>query len=193
LTTDTTGPVWNGFRIEGFVKHSETGAAVAGAGDVNGDDLDDVVVGAPAVYSYGQRGHAYVILGKRDLQPVELETLDSEGFSVGGGFVGDDLGDHVDAAGDINNDGYDDVLIGSYYGRGENPSGALWVVFGSADPRPVKVRLLGTAGFRVAGNRVGGEPFQGAGPGDLDSDGCDDFVVASHWKNSYVMRGCAPQ
>lgn len=190
LTVDTMGPVWNGFRIDGHIKHSETGAAVSGTGDVNGDGMDDVVVGAPAVYSYGQRGRAYVIFGKRDLQPVELDTIDSEGFTIGGGFVGDDLGDHVDAAGDINNDGFHDVLIGSYFGRGEDPSGALWVVFGSADSRPVKVRQLGTAGFKVAGKRIGGEPFQGSGPGDLDGDGCDDFVVASHWKNSYAMLGC---
>ncbi len=113
-----------GFRMDGALPGDQTGLAVAAAGDVNGDGLADMIIGAPdSSNAAGGNGSAYVIYGQAGTRsgPVALAWLaEAEGFRIlggapGGGAIGegDRAGTSVSAAGDVNGDGFGDVLVGA--------------------------------------------------------------------------------
>jgi FG-GAP-like repeat/FG-GAP repeat len=147
---------------------AQFGATVAPAGDVNGDGYDDVVVGAP---HWGdadgpREGRGYVYLGSADglrRPPWHVDPVDKRAR----------FGANLSPAGDVDGDGYDDVVFGvGYPGRG------IYVYFGSADgltrpPLTRTVRGMNRMGF---GTGV-------AGVGDLDGDGYDDIVVGAYEAN----------
>jgi hypothetical protein len=104
------------FSIRGAVAGDESGKSVASAGDVNGDGFDDVIVGA-WVFDAGGTNHgaAYVIFGKASgFGTVDLADLgSSDGFAILGAADNDYAGVSVASAGDMNGDGYDDVIVGA--------------------------------------------------------------------------------
>ena len=126
-----------GFVINGVDVNDNSGFSVSAAGDVNGDGLDDVIIGAYLADPNGNStsGSSYVVFGTESTDAIELSTLEIEG---GGGFVingvdGNDFsGYSVSGAGDINGDGLDDVIIGAYQADPNgNNSGSSYVVFGT--------------------------------------------------------------
>ena len=172
-------------RLDGDVSEF-AGCSVAGVGDINGDGIDDLAIGARAALVDGefQAGVAYVVFG-RDASggnpfpaTIELRNLDgTDGFRVEGFGRFHLAGDAVAPAGDLNNDGFDDVAIGA--------PGALsaFVVFGrdtsASGPFPA-VRSLstldGTDGVRFVGDR--GRPGSTlAALGDINGDGTDDLAI----------------
>jgi hypothetical protein len=114
--------------LEIDVTNAYFGSSVSGAGDVNGDGYSDVIVGAP-YYSNGQNheGKAFVFHGS----PTGVKTTSS--FSVEGEQIGVYLGGSVSGAGDVNGDGYSDVLVGiPYYDNGQYAiAGAMNVLYGN--------------------------------------------------------------
>ena len=105
-------------------------------GDINGDGVDDVIIGAYHATPNGNdhAGSSYVVFGQtssfNDILP--LSALDGQnGFRIDGVEAFDLSGSSVRAAGDINGDGVDDVIIGAYRAdpNGRN-SGSSYVVFG---------------------------------------------------------------
>jgi hypothetical protein len=105
------------------------GSAVASAGDVNNDGYDDVIIGA--VFFDGglgyQTGRAFVYLGTTE----GLSTTVS--WTADGDQAGCHFGQDVSTAGDVNNDGYSDVIVGArYYDSPESNEGAAFVYYGSA-------------------------------------------------------------
>src|SRR4051794_25233392 len=162
-----------GFRIDGPGRAAHAGFAVAGAGDVNGDGLDDMIVGAAGGGIVDFRaGEAYVVYGKHDRAAVDLAHLGASGFRMAGS-QGGQLGFAVDGAGDINGDGLDDVIVGDPNGG----TGHAYVVFGTRVPADVNVDALGTQGFAIA-IEDGDVGFSVAGVGDMNEDGRDDVAVA---------------
>jgi len=127
----------NGFAMNGFDPGGGAGAAVSGAGDVNGDGIDDVVVGAQEASPNGllQAGQSYVVFGSDKGFPAQvlLSALDgTNGFTLNGGSAGDYSGISVSSAGDVNADGIGDVMVGA---PGASPDGLIYagqtyVVFG---------------------------------------------------------------
>jgi FG-GAP repeat/FlgD Ig-like domain len=162
----STTPFW---RAESDQTCAWFGHSVSTAGDVNGDGYDDVIVGA-----YGYRivnfddGRAYVYLGSPSgLSTTPAWTVDSDQTHAA-------LGYSVSTAGDVNGDGFDDVVVGApFYDNGESNEGRAFVYLGSSaglSPTPAWVAESnqGTAGFGIA-----------VSAGDVNGDGYSDVTVGA--------------
>jgi hypothetical protein len=177
-----------------FYDTPHAGFVVSGAGDINGDGFEDFVVGAPYAFNFGvsytTSGSVYVVFGTDTGLPatLDLATLDgSDGFKLLGSFLDDEAGFSADSLGDVNGDGFDDLIVGSPgYGL---DSGAAYVVFGSAAGFAASQALdaitSGTGGFRILGQYAGDQfGVSVAGLGDMNGDGIADFIVGtSHADN----------
>lgn len=180
LAVDTTSASDASFQIAGEARGDGTGYAVGPAGDVNGDGFGDVIVGAPKSYSCC-RGKAVVVFGKADADDVSIAELGDSGFKIAASQDHDFFGFAVAGIGDTNGDGLDDVAVGvpglEYAGRG---AGGVFVLYGKASSRTIRVGRLGRSGFLVVGRR---EPdWTGsdvAGPGDMNGDGRSDLMVSA--------------
>ena len=189
----------NGTRFAGDnVLGEQSGFAVDGGGDFNGDGLDDVIVGAFQADPGGlaDAGEAYVLFGQMGPAGAVVNsqtTLDgADGFQINGITAGDMAGRGVSNAGDVNGDGVDDLLIGAPQGDGAGPnSGEAYVLFGQTTPGAAAVNLAdldGTDGFRIdgpfdvtyGGGRAG---LSVADAGDVNGDGFDDIVVGAYLTN----------
>jgi hypothetical protein len=171
-----------GFRIDGVAKSDQAGRAVAGAGDVNGDGRDDVVVGAWAAASRGRfnSGSAYVVFGSSSTAAIDLNELGPRGFRVDGPAVDAFAGKSVGGAGDFNGDGRGDVVVTALRPATTDaiPPGVAYVVFGTGSSAPVDLAALRARGVRIDGaapenwlkNTV-------AGAGDVNGDGHGDVVL----------------
>ena len=145
----------SGFRLDGVTDSDESGRSVSAAGDVNGDGIDDLLIGAPfADPNGGNSGTSYVVFGSSAAfaSAIDLSSLNgSSGFRLDGVTSNDRSGFSVSAAGDVNGDGIDDLLIGARFAdpNGGN-SGTSYVVFGAKDIAdsfcvPVKTQTGGVA------------------------------------------------
>lgn len=121
-----------GIELEGAAEGDATGRSVDGAGDVNGDGFDDVIVGAPWTDHYGREdsGSAYIVFGGTDRQRIDLASLHGLGVRIDGAKHGDEAGTGVAGVGDINGDGFDDVLIGAQQMYAPPSKGVAYVVYG---------------------------------------------------------------
>ena len=105
----------NGFRIEGDSEHDAVGRSVSSIGDMNGDGVGDFIVGAMREGDSFE-GAAYVVMGKTTgwAETLDLSSLDGgNGFKLEGGGTADYAGFCVSSAGDVNGDGFDDVIVGT--------------------------------------------------------------------------------
>ncbi|UCF34760.1 MAG: FG-GAP repeat protein [Phycisphaerales bacterium] len=174
----------NGCVLNGYA-NDFSGYSVTSAGDVNNDGIDDVIIGAPYASPHGQNnaGRSYVVFGSPSAWPeyLNLYTLDgTNGFVLNGVHAYDWSGYSVSSAGDVNNDGIDDVIIGAPYA---DPSGCSYVVFGRSDPWPTEVELSalnGFGGFVLNGVDVGGRlGYSVSSAGDVNNDGIDDVTIGA--------------
>ncbi len=171
---------------------SSFGQSVASAGDVNGDGYADVIVGAPG-YDAGQgylEGAAFVFLGgsggiASGNESTAAARLESNQASA-------HLGQSVASAGDVNGDGYSDVIVGAvYYDDGQTDEGAAFVFLGGASG--IANGNPGTAAAVLEANQT--SAFFGgavASAGDVNGDGYSDVIVgASSYDNGQADEGAA--
>jgi len=174
-----------GFRIDGIDVQDYSGRSVSGAGDVNGDGLADLIVGAFVADPGGDSsaGESYVVFGKPSNTVVDLANLGSGGFRIDGIDAGDNSGRSVSGAGDVNGDGLADLIVGAYGADpfGDSAAGESYVVFGKSDSTPVDLVNLGGGGFRIDG--IDADDFSGrsvSGAGDVNGDGLADLIVGAY-------------
>ncbi|MFC7499783.1 hypothetical protein ACFQRC_11195 [Enterovirga sp. GCM10030262] len=176
-------PSFAGFIMQGQRAGGRAGYSVAGAGDVNGDGFDDLIVGEPFDgFGAFDPGNAYIVYGKaRGFEPIDLVNIQPEdGFVLTGASVASRLGLSVSAAGDVDGDGFDDVIVGatnSYYAS--TTPGEAYVVFGAA-PTDSVTRIGTRVGQTIRGG-LGDDMLDGRDGADFlfGADGDDELIGGS--------------
>ena len=207
---DSSGDIWlgtigspgglAGFRFVGQ-DYEIAGASVTAAGDVNGDGFVDLIVGALHHYdqSNGLVGGAYLVFGGQDFSAfvnggaIDLGSVGQAGGPLGFRFVGEKDHDHVgisvSSAGDVNGDGFADLVVGAYgVETGGEHSGSVYIVFGGQDFSALATDGavgLGSVGQGLGGFELVGAPYDEAGfavasAGDVNGDGIADIVVSAY-------------
>jgi hypothetical protein len=175
-----TMPAWT---AEGNRPSAYFGLAVGSAGDVNGDGYSDIVVGAPSYDNdQTQEGRAFVYYGS----PSGLSTAPA--WTAEGNQAQASFGYSVASAGDVNGDGYADVIIGaSGYGNGATQEGRALLYLGSA------TGLAATPSWTAEGNQdFDGFGVSAASAGDVNGDGFDDAIVGAYrFTNGVIDEGRA--
>ncbi len=186
----------NGFVVQGFdtpERNFGLGENVGGGGDVNGDGLDDVVLGARIFYSEGslRGGQSYVVFGPGEQltgSSINVADLDGQnGLEVRGvPTCCFPISQGANVIGDVNGDGVEDFSVGNFSGSpdGIERAGRAFVVFGRENtPFPPTLELSslnGENGFAIYGTQpLGSLGVSTTGLGDINGDGIDDMAVGA--------------
>ena len=178
-----------GITITG-ISGSNTGYSVSSAGDVNGDGFADILIGAPSYSS--QTGIVYLIYGSYNSTNINCATLGSRGTTITG--AGGNAGWSVSSAGDVNGDGFADILIGApFYSTN---TGIAYLIYGGhnktninlANPLESRITTITGAG---TGYETG---YSVSSAGDIDGDGKTDMLIGAYGYSSqagivYIIYG----
>ncbi len=166
--------------INGDQAQARIGIDVADAGDVNNDGYDDVIVGA-YLYDSAQvdEGAAFIYHGSATGLSSVASTVLTSGQSYSW------FGKSVSTAGDIDGDGYDDIIVGApKYDDGQNDEGRVYVFSGSS------VGVETTAAWTRDGNEANALlGFDVSWSGDNNNDGYDDIVIGAYGMDGLALEG----
>ena len=183
---------------DGFVLNVEqanvnSGGSVASAGDVNGDGIADLVIGAPDI-----AGKSYVVFGRAGLGAsgsLALSSLNGTNGFVLNGEARDGSGNSVASAGDVNDDGIADLAIGAFLAApdGKPQAGKSYVVFGRAglgSGGSLSFSSLNEMCGFVLNGQAGDESGSSvASAGDVNGDGIVDLVIGARYAPSNTIAG----
>jgi Ca2+-binding RTX toxin-like protein len=168
-----------GFRMIGQGAFGALGQSVSGAGDINGDGIKDLVVSESAGGTFGTDNVAHVVFGHAgafasSITPADLNG--TNGFSVVGTreTAGYYFNQTISSAGDVNGDGYDDLIVGG--------AGSAFVVFGHGGTFGATLdvgSLNGTNGFEISSQLGQDVGTSVAAAGDLNGDGYADIIIGA--------------
>ena len=182
VTIDPLSTTLN-WSAESNQENSDFGFSVATAGDVNGDGYSDVLIGA-SLFDNGQtdEGRVFVYHGSA------LGLLTTANWTAESNQEGSSFGYSVSTAGDVNNDGYSDVIIGAYsFANGQTDEGGAFIYHGSASG------LAAGASIILESNQAGANFGIGVSTaGDVDGDGYSDVIIgATKYDNGETDEGMA--
>ena len=183
--------VWGDIRVLGADAGDESGLAVA-CGDINGDGYLDIIIGAPYADPPGgaNGGETYVIFGSSlPASTIDLSTQSADIIIYGAD--GNDYAGWSVACGNVNNDEYDDIIIGAY---GADPpgganAGETYVIFGSSSP-PATIDLSTEADITVSGAAAADCSGYAVASGDVNGDGFHDIIIGALYADP-GGRSCA--
>ncbi|MFC1998374.1 hypothetical protein ACFLVR_01855 [Chloroflexota bacterium] len=173
--------------FDGEAVNDQSGRAISPAGDANNDGYDDFLIGAANSASAGAgAGKVYLILGRPAANWGFGFSLTNADASFNGEAAGDNAGFSLAAGGDINNDGYDDFLIGANNNdEGDTNAGKIYVIQGKAAADWGQGFNLANANASFVGenaNDNAGSSVSSAG--DVNNDGYSDFLIGAYmWDN----------
>ena len=167
-------------------QHEEVGWSVGGAGDVDGDGLDDIMMGAIFNGSNGAAsGQSYLFLGSNLSNISSTATSNADYIFVAEDGTYEDynnglLGRCVASAGDVDGDGLDDILLAAT-GYGYNSNGKTYLFYGASLGNSTSSSIsVSTADVHFVGDRYRGRfGFSLSSAGDVDGDGLDDFLIGT--------------
>jgi hypothetical protein len=172
-----------GFEISGDADSIDLGHSVAGGGDVDGDGLADILLGAPS--ANGNLGEGYVVFGKLDATLVSIGNIEAGlgGFLLQAPACCGRAGDPVSMVDDVDGDGLSDLLLGHVQAN------RFFVAHGRSETAAVP---LESAGFQVQGDAIGeAMGFSLGGGGDVNGDGRGDVLVGGSFEISPEEQGGA--
>jgi len=160
----------------GETEFNNFGTSIASAGDVNNDGFSDIVIGAPGYKLDGETvrvGRVYIYYGN--------DTLDSKPDVVITGLENQRIGYTIACAGDVNNDGFDDIIVGApYMGSAIGPSSYVYIYYGGTDmdenPEVIIEKTLFNFGKSASY------------AGDINNDDYDDIMICDE-NNVYFFLG----
>lgn len=186
INLDGTIDPAKGFIIAAESDNGSIGSRISSAGDINGDEINDIVISAPFITLEGiqKKGRVYVIFGKNgNLPNIDLIndlSTNNQGFAITGDNSGRFEGLHMASVGDINGDKVDDLIIGTERAT----PGHAYVIYGNKNSLP-NINLADGLdigqGFKIIGASEGRVGVSMSGLGDIDGDGIHDFIVGANF------------
>ncbi|MCP5086733.1 MAG: hypothetical protein GY952_08035, partial [Rhodobacteraceae bacterium] len=180
----------SGFVINGVSADDRSGFSVSSAGDVNGDGLDDLIVGAHGDDPNGyDSGASFVVYGKTSGASIELSDVEAGigGFVINGVSADDYSGVSVSSAGDVNGDGFDDLIVGAWRDDPNgNNSGASFVIYGG-DFTGAATQVGTSAGEAHNGTGANDVIFAGGGDDTLDGNGGTDRLSGAQGADTFKL------
>jgi hypothetical protein len=161
------------------------GSSVAGAGDVNGDGFDDILIGAPTNDDGGSdSGKTYLIFGNSSGWDFDF-PLSNANASFYGENASDKSGYTISSAGDVNGDSYDDILIGAPNNDdGGIDSGKTYLIFGNSSGWAKNINLSSAEASFIGGGPGDYSGYSVAGAGDVNNDSYDDILIGAYKNDS---------
>ncbi len=150
------------FKIDGNAAQDNFGISVAGVGDLDGDSFDDFAIGAWLADAPGIDSGAARVFSGFDGSPI---------YTFLGDDAGDQMGTSLASAGDVNNDGTPDIIVGAILDDNGGGNSGMARIYSGSDGTILHT-LNGTGGFDLFGISVDGI-------GDINADGFGDVIVGA--------------
>ena len=175
--------------FHGEVSGDRAGLDIGGAGDVNGDGFDDILIGASMNDENGQyAGQAYLVFGKAGGWAMDMSLAIADAS-----FLAEDSGDHagyaLDGAGDVNGDGFGDLIIGAYVNDdAATGAGQTYLLFGTDSGWSMDMELSGADASFLGEFEADASGLSVAGVGDVNADSYSDFMISA-FRNDEAGEG----